>query len=259
MNKPNVTQLIGVTRTFVTKHSPEILTGLGIASMVTSVCITAKVTPKALRLIEDAEHEKGEPLTKPEKVKAAWKVYVPVAVTVGLGTACLIGSNSVSGKRNAALATAYQLSTTALSEYKEKVIETIGEKKEKVIREKVAQKKVDETSSNNSEVIVIGNGTTKFLEPVSKRYFTGDLENIKRIVNDLNYRMITGMEEYISLSEFYDEIGLDRTSVSDHLGWNIGSDGQIEIHYRACTDNAGLPCLVLDYQVEPRYDYAKLM
>lgn len=259
MNKLNVTQLFGVARKFVVKHSPEILTGLGIASMVSAIGITATVTPKALRLIEDAEHEKGEALTKTEKVKATWKVYVPVAVTAGVGVACLIGSNSVNIKRNTALATAYQLSTTALSEYKEKVIETIGEKKEKTIREKVAQKKVDETSSNNSEVIVIGNGTTKFLEPVSKRYFTGDLENIKRIVNDLNYRMITGMEEYISLSEFYDEIGLDRTSVSDHLGWNIGSDGQIEIHYRACTDHAGLPCLVLDYHVEPRYDYTKLM
>lgn len=255
MNKQQVTQIVKTVQSKVQKHSPEILMGLGITAMISSTFLAVKATPKALRLMEDAQYEKGDTLTAPEKVKAAWKPYVPAVVTGGMGVACLIGSSKVSSKRNAALATAYQLSATALSEYKEKVIETIGEKKEKLIQEKVAQKKVDET--NSSEVIVIGNGTTKFLEPVSKRYFTGDLEDIKRIVNDLNYRMVSGMEEYISLSEFYDEIGLERTTVSDDLGWNIGRDGQIRIDYRACTDNKGLPCLMLDYHVEPRYEFTK--
>ena len=259
MNKSNVTKFFSTAKSTVQKHSPEILMGIGITGMITSTVLAVRATPKALRLIEDAQHEKGEFLTTPEKIKAAWKPYVPAVVTGGMGVACLIGSSTVSSKRNTALAAAYQLSTTALQEYKEKVIETIGEKKEKAIKEKVAQKKVEEISSNNTEVIVIGNGTTEFIEPVSKRSFTGDLENIKRIVNELNHRMMNGMEEYISLSEFYNEIGLEPTSVSDHLGWNLGRDGLIDVEYIACTNAKGLPCLMLDYHVEPRYDYTKLM
>ena len=259
MNKPNVTNLFNSVKTTVQKHSPEILMGIGITGMVSSTVLAVKATPKALRLIEDAQYEKGDTLTGTEKIKAAWKPYVPAVVTGSMGVACLIGSSTVNHKRNAALATAYQLSTTALQEYKEKVVETIGEKKEKVVREKVAQKKAEEISSNNAEIIVIGNGSTEFIEPVSKRSFIGDLENIKKIVNELNHRMMNGMEEYISLSEFYNEIGLEPTSVSDHLGWNLGRDGLIDVDYIATTNAKGLPCLMLDYHVEPRYDYRKLM
>ena len=71
--------------------------------------------------------------------------------------------------------------------------------------------------------------------------------------------MTTGMEGYISLSEFYDEIGLKHTANSDELGWNIGRDGQLDIRFPATTTDEGKPCLMLEYRVEPRYDYHKLM
>ena len=131
------------------------------------------------------------------------------------------------------------------------------EKKEKVIREKVAQKKVDEKPVTNSEVIVAGYGEVLFLEPASMRYFKSDLETIRGIINDLNERMITGMEGYISLTDFYNEIGLSRTSTSDYMGWNLYRDGQIKVNFPAAKTEKGEPCLVLDYHIEPRYDYSK--
>lgn len=72
-----------------------------------------------------------------------------------------------------------------------------------------------------------------------------------------------GMEEYVSLSEFYDEIvaiggDLPHTCTSDDLGWNLNRDGQIEIDMPAGKMSNGEPCLVLDYHVAPRYDYSKL-
>ena len=142
-------------------------------------------------------------------------------------------------------------------DYKEKVVETIGEKKEKTIREKVAQKKVDENPSGKSEVIITGNGDVLFLEPASMRYFKSDIESVRKIINDLNYRMTTGMEEYISLSELYDEIGLSHTTTSDDMGWNIYKDGPIDIDFPAAKTDKGEPCLMLEYNVSPRYDYSK--
>ena len=90
------------------------------------------------------------------------------------------------------------------------MVETIGEKKEQVIREHVAQKKVDENPMKSATVMVTGGGQVLFLEPVSMRYFRSNVQTVRKVVNDLNYRLTTGMEEYISLSEFYDEIGLNR-------------------------------------------------
>ena len=259
MNKPNVTTWLKGVRTFTTKHSPEILTGLGIAGMVTTTVLAVKATPKALKCIEEKKkEERTDELTIVETVQAAWKPYIPAAVTGGVSIACLIGASSVSARRNAALATAYQLSATALSDYKEKVVETIGEKKEKQIREEVAKKKVGENPVGKSEVYITSGGDTMFLDPISMRYFTSDLEKIRKTVNDLNYRLVCGMEEYISLSEFYDEIGLSHTSNSDDLGWNLGRDGQLEIDYHPVLADNGKPCLMLDFTVSPRYDYANL-
>lgn len=274
MNKETILKFFNTVKAGTIKHSPEILTGVGIAGMVTTTVLAVKATPKALRLIDAKKRDifdnldPGDipenntdytelSLTPIETIKVAWKPYIPAAVTCAASITCLIGASSVNAKRNAALATAYELSKTALTEYKEKVIDTVGEKKEAAIREKVAQKKVDENPVSKSEVIITGTGDIMFLEPVSMRYFKSDIENIRKIINDLNYRLTTGMEEFISLSEFYDEIGLAHTSESDNIGWNLYRDGQIDIDFPATKNEKGEPCLMLDYNVSPRYDYSK--
>ena len=274
MNKPNVTKFINDTKKAVSKHSPEILTGLGIAGMVTTTVLAVKATPKAIELIEAEKRRQNIEIReearnngydkcpcvnklKPiETIKVAWKPYIPAAITGIASITCLVGASSVSARRNAALATAYQLSTTALSEYKEKVVETIGEKKEKVVREKVAQERVNKNPVSQSEVIVTKKGDTLFYEPLSGRYFKSDIESVKKVVNELNKRMIGG-EQYISLSEFYSEIGLSTTAISDDIGWRVDRD-IIEIDYPAIKADDDTPCLSLDYLVRPEYDYDKL-
>lgn len=277
MNKENIVNFFNSVRSTMDKHSPEILTGIGIAGMVTTTILAVRATPKALELIEEAKYKKEEEIVehnckvnkvsecissdlKPlEVVKVAWKPYIPAAITGSLSVACLVGASRVNFKRNAALATAYTLSEKALKDYKDSVVETIGEKKEEKIREKVAQKKADEQPVSKSEVVMVNSGgKILFLEPVSNRYFMSDVESVRKIINDLNYRLTTGTEEYISLSEFYDEIGLSHTSISDEIGWNIYRDGQISIDMPSAKTDKEEPCLVLDYNVSPRYDYAKL-
>ena len=260
MSKQALSNFVRGVHMSISKRSPEILIGIGIAGMITTTVLAVKATPKALELINDKKDElEVEKLTPIETVKATWKCYVPAVITGTASIACIIGANKVNYARNAALATAYNLSQTALAEYKEKVVETIGEKKEQTIREKIAQDKVDKVEQvPNNEIVMIGNGDVLFLEPVSMRCFMSNEEEVRRIINNLNYRMISGYEEYISLSEFYDEIGLARTSTSDDVGWNIGRDGQISISFVAAKNNEGKPCLMLDYMVSPRYDYRYL-
>ena len=133
MSKFNLATAANATKAFLVKRSPEILTGIGIAGMITTTIVAVKATPKAARLLEDLQAQKKEPLTKVEVVKSCWKYYIPAAATGIASVTCLIGANRVSVRRTAALAAAYQISETALTEYRDKVIETIGEKKEKVV------------------------------------------------------------------------------------------------------------------------------
>ena len=64
-------------------------------------------------------------------------------------------------------------------------------------------------------------------------------------------------EMYISLTEFYNEIGLEPTKISDDLGWDL-DDGLIELDISSQITDDGRPCIVIDYLVAPRYDYSKL-
>ena len=273
MGKLNASKLLKTVKSSMVKHSPEILVGIGIAGMVTTGVMAVKATPKALQLIEQEKERKNKELMEEAKekekkecrqiskmkpvdvVKIAWKPYIPTAVTGALSIACLIGASSVSAKRNAALAAAYSLSGTALTEYREKVIETVGEKKEQIIRDKVAKEKLEKDPIGCSEVFVTGKGEALCYDSASGRYFKSDIDRIKKAENELNRNLISEM--YISLNEFYEELGLRPVELGDMLGWNV-DDGLIDICFSSQLAEDGTPCLVIQYTVAPRYDYGNL-
>ena len=254
MGKINLATIAKDIRKFASKRSPEILTGIGIAGMITTTILAVRATPKALELLEEQKKEESvDELSSFEVVKVAWKPYIPAMVTCIASTACLIGASSVNTKRNAALATAYKLSETALSEYRDKVVETIGEKKERIVRDKVAEERVKKNPVSKNEVIVTGNGKTLCFDPISGRYFMCSIETIKKAENTLNKQMLHDISGYVSLNEFYDELGLDHTSVGNDLGWNTNQ--LIDIDFSSQLNDNGEPSVVLDYLVAPKCDY----
>lgn len=253
MSKPSPASFLKRVEATLTKHSPEILTGIGISGMITTTVLAVKATPKALMLLEDARYEKGSALKPVEKVKAAWKPYVPAAVTGTVSIACLIGANSVHTRRTAALAAAYQLSETALAEYREKVVETLGEKKEKAVREKISKDRVEKQPVSTSEVYITNKGDTLFLDPLSKRYFKSDIELIRRAENNLNKQMLQDISGYVSLNDFYGEIDLAYTDVGYDLGWN--TDKLIDLDFHPVMTEDGKPCIAIDYITPPKYQF----
>ena len=256
MNKVNVAKFAKSVQSSVARHSPEILMGIGIAGMFSTTVLAVKATPKAVRLIEEAEREKEDKLTPVETVKTCWKCYIPAVATGVFATACLIGSSSVHAKRNAALATAYKLSETALSDYRDKVIETIGEKKEREVRDKVAKDRIEKQPVSKSEVIMTDRGNTLCYDYQSGRYFNSDIDRIKKAENNINKRLLNEM--YVSLNDFYDELGLSSTALGDELGWNY--DGELlELHLSSQLADDGRPCIVVNYNIAPKREYYKFV
>lgn len=129
MTKQTIIEALKSAQKSMKKHSPEILTGIGIAGMIATTVSAVRATPKALQLIDAREIKENRRLSNKEIVATTWKCYVPAAVTGVLSTACLVGASSANLRRNTALATAYSISETALKEYKEKAVEVVGEKK----------------------------------------------------------------------------------------------------------------------------------
>ena len=260
MNKQTLARVARDFRLSMSKHSPEILMGIGIAGVITTTVLAVKATPKACLLIEDRKKELDtDKLTPVETVKTTWKCYVPALISGATTIACFVGSHSVHARRNAALAAAYKLSETAFAEYREKTAETIGEKKERVVRDKISEAQTKSNPVSKTEVIVTGKGSTLCFDPLSSRYFYSDLEKIHRAANKLNYEINTSpFNESVSVNDFYAEIGLPGTSVGEKLGWNLYT-GMIKIYPSAQMveegeEHEGEPCVVLNFENPPQYD-----
>lgn len=246
----NLSKIVKDVTNIVKKNSPEILTGIGVAGMVATTVMAVRATPKALKMIDDLEWEKERDLTASEKVKACWKLYLPSAITGVTSVACVIGASSVNVHRNAALATAYTLSETALKEYKDKVLETFGEKKEQTVRDAIAKDKIEKNPVTNNEVIITNKGETLCYDTFTGRYFKSDIDKLKKAENALNRQLL--MDGFVSLNELYNEIGLDDTKMGEQLGWDF-EKGLVELRFSSQLASDGTPCLVLDFAVAPQY------
>lgn len=255
MSKIDWKQFVTRTSAGLKKHSPAILTGIGISGMLGTTVLAVRGTPEALRRIEEKkklEHHKK--LTVLQTVQAAWRCYIPAAISGTASVACLVGASVTNERRNAALATAYSIAETSLRDYRTKVVETIGERKEAGILDAVDQERVEKNPPTEDRMCLDGNGQTLCYDAMFGRYFYSDRATLETAANTLNRAMSTMAEPYVSLNQFYMEIGLPCVEIGDQLGWNVDK-GLIELRFSSQLAGGKTPCLVISYRVAPEYDY----
>lgn len=91
------------------RSSPTILTVVASVGVITTTITAVRATPKAIKLLKEAELEKGENLTKLEIIRVAGSAYVPSAL-LGVSTiACIFGANALNQKKQASLMSAYAM------------------------------------------------------------------------------------------------------------------------------------------------------
>lgn len=236
----------------VADNAPAILTAAAVVGVATTTIFAVKATPKALGLIEAAEEEASEELTNSQKIKVVLPCYIP-ALGMGAATmACIVAASTTSMKRNAALVSAYTLSENAFKEYQNKIVEKIGDKKEKEARDEVAADRVKNNPMPNN-VIFAGEGKVLCYELLTGRYFESTVEDLRRAENNINKQIINEM--YASQNDFYREIGLTPTKMGDELGWN--TDRLLELQFSSVLTEENKPCLAVDYRVHANRGYHK--
>lgn len=244
-------ELLGLAKVEFDKHSPEILTGMGVTGMLAAVIFSIRATPKAEKAIEEKKKELDkEKLTVGETIKATWKYYVPTAITLAGSTACIIGANSVNTRRNAALAAAYTISETALQEYQDKVKEVVGERKENDIRTDIERDKLNANPPKVTQVEFVGQGDQLFKDGISQRYFKSTYERVMQAERELQRQMLPGRDPfdiddgYITMDDVYIALGLE--TAGDDRRWYL-KDGYIEFKPMAILLDNGTTCTVLTY------------
>jgi hypothetical protein len=233
----------------VADNSPAILTGIGAVGALTTAYLTGRATFKYMyNLAEEGYYDRNYAFERSPKehVEKAWKLYIPAAASATVTVSSIILANRIGHHRTAALAAAYAISEKAFGEYRDKVVEKLGEKKEQAVRDELAQDRVKRQPFN--DIFVVGEGTSVLcFDSFTGRYFLSDVETLRKAQNDINYEVNNNY--YASLSDFYEKIGLPATKMSDEFGWN--ADTLLDLSFSTTLTEKNVPCLVIDFRVDP--------
>lgn len=245
----------------VRKHSPEILAGVGVVGVVGSFVMACKATTK----LNDILDESKEQLDKIKEVVAdpayadkydehdaksdttityvqtglkVVKLYAPSVILCAGSLGCLLASNNILRKRNAALTAAYATIDKSFKEYRKRVSERFGEEVEKEIRYNIKAKEITTVDEDGNEV----KETVKEVEvdpnsPESysdyARFFD---ESCAAWQNDAEYNLtfLKAQQQYANdllkargrlfLNEVYRMLGIDETKAGQVVGWVYNPD-----------------------------------
>lgn len=189
----SVASALKLSKAFVQKNDTTIMAVAGVACFVKAIHGAIVATPKAVAALEalnenpDFKQLKEEvPMrAKAEEIVTAGKYYIFPAIECAVGTFCVLKGNNISVKRNIAAIGTCNALEKLYDEYRSSVIEEIGEKKERKVMNRVAQKEIDRSPVANTE-INFTEGDTYFLEPISGRYFKSTLAKVEGAIVDLN-------------------------------------------------------------------------
>lgn len=242
------------------KHSPEILAGVGVVGVVGSLVMACKATTKLSDVLEESKEQldkikevaadpayeekysqddakKDTTITYVQTAMKVTKLYAPSVILCASSLGCLLASNNILKKRNAALSAAYMTVDKSFKEYRKRVADRFGEEVEKEIRYNIKAEeitKVDENGNEVTETVKVMDGTD---DPNSysdyARFFD---ESCAAWQNDAEYNLtfLKAQQQYANdllkargrlfLNEVYRMLGIDETKAGQVVGWVYNPD-----------------------------------
>ena len=242
------------------KHSPELLAGVGVVGVVGSLVMACKATTKLSDILDESKEQldkikevaadpayeekysqddakKDTTITYVQTAMKVTKLYAPSVILCASSLGCLLASNNILKKRNAALSAAYMTVDKSFKEYRKRVADRFGEEVEKEIRYNIKAEeitKVDEDGNEVTETVKIMDGTD---DPNSysdyARFFD---ESCAAWQNDAEYNLtfLKAQQQYANdllkargrlfLNEVYRMLGIDETKAGQVVGWVYNPD-----------------------------------
>ena len=167
-----------------TQWASTILSCVGAVGVIATSVLTAKATPKAMKICEELRLERvnnyeDEP-TKFEYVKAAWKCYIPAIIAGASTITCILGANVLSVKAQASLMSAYALLDSSYKDYQKKVTEKYGKEADADIKNEIV------SENDNGVPEPMHEDEDLFFDMRTMQYFTANINDIieKTIIED---------------------------------------------------------------------------
>ena len=217
---------------FLKNNSPTILMLMSIGGIALTVITAHNDTLKA----EDILYSEGiDPKNRREVIKATWKCYIPTAISSVSTAACMVGSHYCSNKQKIALSNAYLLSQTTLHEYQKKVIEKIGENKERAVMEETVKSIAEQQApranflTDFKDAVITGHGNTLLYSIPDKTYFRSDINYLKSVMNDINAKLISGYDSLFDWNYIRISFGIPIDDDGNFSGVNV--DHMLELTF----------------------------
>ena len=109
---------------------------MAISGTLTTAILSVRATYKLLKHVyyfEVDDFEEFIDSSNVDKVKVTWRYYIPPTISGVVTISAIIAASRIRDGRTGAAVAACSLSETALREYREKVVETIGANKDQKI------------------------------------------------------------------------------------------------------------------------------
>lgn len=280
------------------KHSPEILTAAGIITGIAAAVIACKQTVKATEIIQNAQKnlsdieevknlvENGEATYTDEDeandrktvaIQTTVDIMKTYALPVGLGLfsiTCILASNHILKKRNAALAAAFSALSTDFTNYRKRVIEKYGKEtdfmlknglEKQLVAHQIVDPETGEVKETKEEVLTYeGDKLSQYarvFDEVGSTQWTPSADHNRAFLlmeqNYFNERIRT--RGYIFLNEVYERLGFRPTKAGSVVGWvyqNADYEGIDFGIFTAHTQKAAEflegtePSIILDFNVQ---------
>lgn len=246
-----VSRSVGRATLNVQKYSPEILTTVGIAGVVTAGVMASRATLKLspileqknthLEAIKELRNDPAHTEDYPEAVanQDTAKVYIRTgldivklygpALTLGaLSIVSIVSAHGIMRKRNVALVAAYKTLETAFTEYRERVAEEIGEEEElDIYRGREHHEIKDEETGEKKKVTTEDLGFSPYAKvfdetsPNWQRNADYNLMFLRSQQTMFNERLHA--RGHVFLNEVYDALGIPETAAGQLVGWIRGN------------------------------------
>lgn len=234
----NIASYVKTAKTVITANSPVLLLGATIAGVATTGVLAAKAGYRARGMVDEARMKQiasPEPpfdtfaeyyetylstqpeLTLQEQVRLTWLCYAVPAVTGASTILSAVGIHTIHTKRAHAMSALYAVTSTKLDDYTTKAEELLGPKKTQELTNDTAQKQIDRSKFENSEVIMTDHGKELCYDELSGRYFYGSHAKIEDAANEVNRKLIDDGD--CALNDWYDFIGLPPIPWGAAFGW----------------------------------------
>ena len=197
-------------------NAPAIFTGFAIVGTATTTALAVEATPAAMDQLEAAYLEKGDKLDKKEVIKAAWKCYIPAAVSGTLTIGCIVAANYAHIRKETAMAAMASFFEKRYLDYKDKVIELDGQEKDKEIEVNLAK---DHLTKNPPSKEIIHSDEILCYEPNTKQTFISN--KTEMMWAELTANKILSMEERVTLNQIlalFPDADHNKEE-GKHIGW----------------------------------------